>query len=150
MRDDFVFFCSLHCHHRTDIATDCSRVNTVDFADALMLSQYRSYIHICMDCSRQILHPRYTCLQYGTAVPAQLHGYRLYHFLPDPCNSYDMSVTQNERVNEREGEEKRNGGSERPGIIGATPRARYRRIANRGIARSANNTGALSQSRRNP
>lgn len=66
-----------------------------------------------MDCSRQILHPRYTYLQYGTAVPAQLHGYRLYHFLPDPCNSYDMSVTQNERVNEREGEEKRNGGSEK-------------------------------------
>lgn len=94
-------------------------------------------------------------VQYGTVVHSQLHGYRLYYFLPDPCNSSDTSVIQNERENERVSEEeskrkKNERKREKAGDHRGNTGARYRRIANRGFARSVNNTGALSHSRGDP
>lgn len=72
------------------------------------------------------------------------HWYHLRYFLPDFCNSATRYVKVNARARKggkRDAEKKRAAGSS------GQHRERYRRIANKGIARSANNTGALSQSR---
>lgn len=71
---------------RSDLLSFCSSLqNNTDIVLALMLltSLMRYDVESVSDIHRLFIRNQYAD-QYGTAVFAQLHGYRLYYFLPDP------------------------------------------------------------------
>lgn len=105
-------------------------------------------VHIYID--RPILHPSLLTVRHRAAGNYTVIAISFNYFLPDPCNSFDTEpVTQNERGREktRERKRERERGERKSGIIGATRVIGELQIKE---SRSANNTGALSQSRKDP